>query len=66
MGSAGGVVAQPALGRVADVFSIGFAYVIAGFAFLIQFPFVWVVRKMGLSADSVLIEQDVAGEGDLA
>jgi MFS family permease len=66
MGSAGGVVAQPALGRVADVFSIGFAYVIAGFAFLIQFPFVWVVRKMGLSADSVLIEQDVAGDEDLA
>ena len=29
MGSAGGVVAQPALGRVADVYSYGTSYVIA-------------------------------------
>ena len=66
MGSAGGVVAQPALGRVADVFSLGFAYVISGIVFLIQLPFVWAVRRMGLEADAVVRGRDVAGEGDLA
>ena len=35
MGSAGGVVAQPALGRVADVFSFGTAYVVAGVIYAI-------------------------------
>jgi MFS family permease len=52
MGSAGGVVAQPALGRVADVFSFGTAYVVAGVVYAIRLPFVVAVRRMGLRADT--------------
>ncbi len=53
MGSAGGVVIQPALGRVADVFSLGTAYVVAGVLYAIRLPFVLAVRRMGLAADRV-------------
>ncbi|MGH8952131.1 MAG: MFS transporter [Acidimicrobiia bacterium] len=53
MGSAGGVVAQPALGRVADVYSFGTGYVVAGLVYAIRLPFVIGVRRMGLRADDV-------------
>jgi MFS family permease len=53
MGSAGGVVAQPALGRVADVFSYGIAYVVAGVVYVLSLPFLIAVRRMGLTADRV-------------
>ena len=53
MGSAGGVVAQPALGRVADVYSYGVAYVVAGVVYVLSLPFLIAVRRMGLSADRV-------------
>jgi MFS family permease len=53
MGSAGGVVAQPALGRVADVFSYGIAYVVAGVLYVLSLPFIIAVRRMGLTADRV-------------
>jgi MFS family permease len=53
MGSAGGVVAQPALGRVADVYSLGVGYIVAGVVYAIRLPFVLAVRRMGLAADRV-------------
>ena len=53
MGSAGGVVWQPALGRVADVWSLGVGYVIAGVLFAIQLPFVAAVKAMKLDADRI-------------
>jgi len=53
MGSAGGVVAQPALGRVADVYSFGTGYVVAGLVYAIRLPFVIGVRRMRLPADDV-------------
>jgi MFS family permease len=56
LGSAGGVVAQPALGRVADVFSLGAGYVVAGVVYAIGLPFILAVRKMRLPADLVQIE----------
>ena len=60
MGSAGGVISQPVLGRAADVFSLGTAYLIAGAVVVFQVPFVWAVNKMGLKED-----QFAAGAGDL-
>ncbi|HEX6947335.1 MAG TPA: MFS transporter [Acidimicrobiia bacterium] len=51
MGSAGGVVAQPVLGRVADVWSLSVGYVVAGVTALVQLPFVLRVRRLALSAD---------------
>jgi MFS family permease len=53
MGSAGGVVAQPALGRVADVYSLGTGYVVAGVLYAVRLPFVLAVRRMRLPADDV-------------
>jgi MFS family permease len=53
MGSAGGVVVQPALGRVADVFSLGTGYVVAGLLYAIRLPFIVAVKRMGLDADRV-------------
>ncbi len=53
MGSAGGVVAQPALARVADVFSFGTAYVTAGAVFALQLPFLIAVRAMKQPADAL-------------
>jgi MFS family permease len=52
-GSAGGVVFQPALGRVADVWSLGTGYIVSGVLFLFQLPFVLKVKAMGLDADVV-------------
>jgi len=53
MGSAGGVVIQPALGRVADVYSLGTGYIVAGVLYVIRLPFVVAVKRMGLDADEV-------------
>jgi MFS family permease len=66
MGSAGGVVSQPALARVADVYSFGVGYVVAGILYLIQFPFILIVRRMGLGADEVAKPVDVVPGEDLA
>jgi hypothetical protein len=60
MSSAGGVVSQPALARVADVYSLGVGYVVAGLLYLVQFPFIWAVRRMGLTADLVKPVEDSA------
>lgn len=55
MSSAGGVVSQPALARVADVYTIGVGYIVAGCLYLVQFPFVSRVRRMDLPADAVKV-----------
>ncbi len=51
MGSSGGVVTQPALGRVADVYSLGIGYVCAGALVALRLPFLLAVRAMKLPAD---------------
>lgn len=66
MSSAGGVVSQPSLGRVADVYSLGLAYIVSGVAYVIQLPFIWAVRRMRLPADQVAKPQDVVYRRDLA
>jgi MFS family permease len=53
MSSAGGVVFQPTLARVADVYSLGVGYIVAGCLYLAQLPFMWSVKRMGLPADVV-------------
>jgi MFS family permease len=55
-GNIGGVVVQPALGRVADVFSYGTGYIAAGAIYGIALPFMVAVRRMGLRADSIAEE----------
>ena len=66
MSSAGGVVSQPALGRVADVYSLGLAYVVAGAAYIVQLPFLWALRRMRLPADRVARPLEAVRPEDLA
>jgi MFS family permease len=66
MGSAGGVVAQPALGKVADVWSLGIGYVVAGVLYAIRLPFILAVRRMDLPADHIEPLPDTTPAGDLA
>ena len=65
MGSAGGVVAQPALGKVADVWSLGVGYIVAGSLYAIRLPFIIAVKRMNLSADQVAPLEPVVAD-DLA
>jgi predicted MFS family arabinose efflux permease len=51
IGSAGGVVAQPALGKVADVYGYGPSYLVAGVVSGLALPFIWLARREHASSD---------------
>ncbi len=53
MGSAGGVVIQPALGRTADVAGYGTAYVAAGVIQALAIPFVLLARREKAPSDPI-------------
>jgi MFS family permease len=54
MGSAGGVVAQPALGRTADLFGYGASYLAAGAIQLLALPFAVLARREDAISDPIL------------
>ncbi|MDX1657374.1 MAG: MFS transporter [Nitriliruptorales bacterium] len=54
MGSAGGVVAQPALGRIADVSGYGASYVVSGALTALALPFVLLARREQAPSDPIL------------
>ena len=60
MGSAGGVVAQPVLGRVSDVYGYGPAYLVTGIIQAVAIPFTIIARRANASSDP--IEQAPAGD----
>ena len=66
MGSTGGVVAQPALGKVADVYSFGVGYVVAGVIYAIRLPFILGVRRLRLSADEIGGQESAQQSSDVA
>jgi MFS family permease len=53
MGSAGGVLAQPALGRVADVYSYGASYIVSAGIFAFAVPFAYLARREKASSDPI-------------
>ncbi len=53
MGSIGGAVAQPALGRVADVYGYGPSYVVAGALQILAIPFVLLARRQRAASDPI-------------
>ncbi len=53
MGSAGGVIAQPALGRVADVSGYGTSYVVAAGIQALAIPFVILARRENAVSDPI-------------
>ncbi len=57
MGSVGGVIAQPALGRVADIGGYGAAYLVSAGIQVLAIPFVLLARRENASSDP--IEHDV-------
>jgi hypothetical protein len=60
MSSAGAVVAQPALGRVADLFGYSRAYVVSGLLQLTAVPFLALARRENARSDVVEEESQVA------
>jgi MFS family permease len=53
MGSIGGAAAQPALGRVADVYGYGPSYVVAGALKVLAIPFVLMARRQRAASDPI-------------
>lgn len=53
MGSAGGVVIQPALGRVADVWSYSASYVVGAAVQAVALPFVILARRENAASDPI-------------
>ena len=53
MGSIGGAVAQPALGRVSDVYGYGPAYVVSGVISAFAIPFVLLARRQNAASDPI-------------
>lgn len=54
MGSTGGVVSQPTLGRAADVWGFGTAYVISGVASVFVIPLLLLARREHANSDPIL------------
>ena len=58
MSSVGGVVAQPALGRTADVYGYGASYVVSGVASALALPFIALARRENASSDPITDDPD--------
>ena len=56
MGSTGGVVIQPVLGRAADVYGYGASYVIAAGIETLAVPFVLLARRERAPSDPIVVE----------
>jgi len=53
LGSAGGVIVQPVLGKVADVWSYATSYVVGAAIELLALPFILLARRENASSDSM-------------
>ena len=53
LGSLGGVVLQPLLGRTADVWSFGVSFIVGGLVQLFALPFVFLARREKSPADLI-------------
>jgi MFS family permease len=60
MGSIGGVVAQPALGRSADVFGYGPSYMISAGVQALAAPFILLARRERASSDPITADAEVS------
>jgi MFS family permease len=58
MGSSGGVVIQPVLGRSADAFSYGISYVVAAAIQALAIPFAILARRENAASDPITAEAD--------
>ena len=58
MGSVGGAIAQPALGRSADVFGYGASYVISAGVMGLSIPFVILARREKAASDPITGDEE--------
>ena len=58
MGSAGGVVAQPFLGRVADVSGYATSYLVSAGIQVLALPFVLLARREQAASDAMEADED--------
>jgi MFS family permease len=56
MGSAGGVVIQPALGRVADLSGYGASYLVSGVIQALSLPLIFLARRERAHSDPIAVE----------
>ena len=66
VGSTGGVIAQPALGRVADVFGYGPSYLVSGVLQTLALPFIVLARRERASSDPITDEDEEVVEPSAA
>ncbi len=66
MSSAGGVVAQPALGRVADLYGYARSYVVCAAIQLVAVPFLVLARRERAESDEITAGKRRAGEAETA
>jgi len=64
MGSAGGAVIQPVLGRVADVSGYAVSYVVSSAITAVAVPFVWLARRERASSDPIEEGVEPVAPGD--
>ena len=64
MGSAGGAVIQPVLGRVADVSGYATSYVVSSAITAVAVPFVWLARRERASSDPIEEGAEPVAPGD--
>jgi MFS family permease len=57
MGSAGGVVAQPVLGRTADLYGYPASFVVSAGIQALAIPFTWLARRERASSDPITAEE---------
>lgn len=58
MGSSGGVVFQPALGKVADMWSYGLSYGVAGAISIVALPFMLLARREKTASDEMKVSSN--------
>jgi MFS family permease len=63
VGSAGGVVVQPALGRVADVYGYGPSYLVSAAVSALALPFIVLARRERASSDPITDDEPVPVHG---
>ena len=63
MGSIGGAVAQPALGRVADVSGYAASYLVSGAVSALALPFIYMAKREGSPSDPIDAQEPETSEG---
>jgi len=61
MSSSGGVVIQPALGRVADIGGYAASYLVSAGVVALAIPFTWLARRERASSDPIANDTDDRG-----